>query len=111
MAGTTGSGRRRAPADGGASWFGSIDLGLPGDDDAAHSRFDRGEWRETDAADSRFLSRQARRIAGSGQSAVYRLYRAFVASRAVLGLALLATEVAITSGLAPGSDAFTVIVG
>ncbi|MGV8824410.1 sensor histidine kinase [Methylibium petroleiphilum] len=96
MAGTTGSGRRRAPADGGASWFGSIDLGLPGDDDAAQSRFDRGEWRETDAADSRFLSRQARRIAGSGQSAVYRLYRAFVASRAVLGLALLATEVAIT---------------
>ncbi|KQW69628.1 PAS domain-containing sensor histidine kinase [Methylibium sp. Root1272] len=96
MAGTTGSGRRRAPADGGASWFGSIELGLPGDDDAAQSRFDRGEWRETDAADSRFLSRQARRIAGSGQSAVYRLYRAFVASRAVLGLALLATEVAIT---------------
>ncbi|WP_428420224.1 sensor histidine kinase [Methylibium sp.] len=96
MLGTTGTGRRRAAAAAEASWFGPMDLGSPGDDDAAHSRFDRGEWRETDAADSRFLSRQARRIAGSGQSAVHRLYRAFVASRAVLGLALLATEVAIT---------------
>lgn len=93
---TAGAARRRAPSDPHASWFGPLSDEAGGDDDAAHSRLDRGEWRESDAADSRFLSRQARRIAGSGQSAVHRLYRAFVASRAVLGLALLITEVAIT---------------
>ena len=44
-------------------------------------------------ADSRFLSRQARRIVSAGSSTFERLYRIFVGARAVLGLALLLTQV------------------
>jgi two-component system sensor histidine kinase PilS (NtrC family) len=80
-----------------ASWFGApIDDQAADEYDAAHSRLDRGEWRASDAADSRFLSRQARRIASSGQSGLMLLYRAFVAARAALSVVLLATEVLIT---------------
>ncbi len=89
------SARAAAPADAGElSWFGAdaADERVPGDD-ADHSRFDRGEWRASDAPDSRFLSRQARRIASAGPSGLQRLFRAFVAARAALGVALLGTEV------------------
>jgi two-component system sensor histidine kinase PilS (NtrC family) len=41
--------------------------------------------------DSRFITRQARRIIGSGQTAFQRIYSAFIAARAALGLALIAT--------------------
>jgi len=74
------------------TWFGSIESTL---DDAESSRLDRGEWRASDAPDSRFLSRQARRIASEGASAFTRLYRAFVSARAVLGLLLFATSIVI----------------
>ena len=40
--------------------------------------------------DSRFLSRTAAKVVESGQTAFERLYRAFIAARAALGLALLA---------------------
>ncbi|HSV71809.1 MAG TPA: ATP-binding protein [Methylibium sp.] len=97
----TRAGRTAASADAGElSWFGPIDGEDEADvdgstaavDDAAHSRYDRGEWRASDAPDSRFLSRQARRIASAGPSGLQRLYRAFVAARAALSIALLATE-------------------
>lgn len=70
------------------------------DDFEGHpSRFDLGEWPATDdARDSRFLWRQARRIASTGQSALVRLYRACTAARAALGMVLLATE-ALLAGL------------
>ena len=70
-----------------------------GDDLDRHpSRFDLGEWRATDdGPDSRFLARQARRIASTGQSAQHRLYGAFVAARAALGVVLLGTEVLVAS--------------
>lgn len=51
-------------------------------------------WGETSQpADSRFLSRQARRIVSAGSSTFERLYRIFVGARAVLGIALLLTQV------------------
>jgi two-component system sensor histidine kinase PilS (NtrC family) len=78
------------------SWFGAIGPDDSHEDDAVHSRFDRGEWRASDAPDSRFISRQARRIASVGPSGTQRLYRAFVAARAALSLALLGTELAAT---------------
>lgn len=81
---------------GGLSWFGpphgEDGASVLGPDEGEHSRYDRGEWRASDAPDSRFLSRQARRIAGAGPSGLQRLYRGFVAARAALSIALLATE-------------------
>lgn len=92
--------RGRAAPDGGElSWFGPADadgdMPVPGADDAEHSRYDRGEWRASDAPDSRFLSRQARRIASAGPSGLQRLYQAFVAARAALGVALFVTELLV----------------
>ncbi|MGY4827844.1 ATP-binding protein [Sphaerotilaceae bacterium SBD11-9] len=87
---------RPRPAD--ESWFGA--LGVDGDtqlrDDARaseeESRYD-GSWAAARDAesDSRFLTRQARRIIGSGQTAFQRIYSAFIAARAALGVALIAT--------------------
>jgi len=86
--------RRRAGAnDFDASWFAAIGVG--GDSrahDDADSRFAHG-WGAADTTDSRFLSRQARRIVGSGPTAFERLFRTFVAARAALGVALLAAIV------------------
>lgn len=89
-----------------ASWFGAVGVdGTLDDDDGAHSRYDRGEWRASDTPDSRFMSRQARRIASSGDSGWVRLYRAFVAARAALSVVLLAAEVLISAfGTRPATD-------
>ncbi len=60
---------------------------------AQGSRFVPG-WGETSVpADSHFLSRHARRIVSAGSSTFERLYRIFIGARAVLGLALLLTQV------------------
>lgn len=74
------------------TWFGALESTL---DDAESSRFDRGEWRASEPTDSRFLSRQARRIAGEGASAFSRLYRAFIGARAALGLLLFGTTIVL----------------
>lgn len=74
------------------TWFGSLESTL---EDAEASRLDRGEWRASDTPDSRFLSRQARRIASEGASAFSRLYRAFVSARAALGVLLFGTSIVI----------------
>jgi two-component system sensor histidine kinase PilS (NtrC family) len=51
-------------------------------------------WGDTSRpADSRFLSRQARRIVSAGSSTFERLYRIFVGARAALGVALLLTQI------------------
>ena len=103
------AGRRAAFAD--ESWFGAFsgetdtqlrDDGTPttaaaGDPAASASRFENPSQRsraetETDADkpdDSRFLLREATRVVESGQTAFERLYRAFIAARAALGLALV----------------------
>lgn len=96
MADRAGAGRAAAP-DG--SWFGALDAqDSVAADDAAHSRYDRTDWRAAEgASDSRFLSRQVRRIASAEPGALRRLYRAFVAARAALSVVLLATEILITT--------------
>ena len=51
-------------------------------------------WGETSQpADSRFLSRQAKRIVSAGSSTFERLYRIFIGARAALGVALLLTQI------------------
>ncbi len=60
---------------------------------AEPSRFVPGWGESTQPADSRFLSRQARRIVSAGSSTFERLYRIFVGARAVLGIALLLTQI------------------
>ncbi len=80
------------------SWFGAVGVGPDaqwrddglGDDGESH--FGDG-WASAGGApaDSRFLSRQAQRIVGSGQTAFERIYRAFISARAALGLILMIT--------------------
>ena len=83
----------RTPRPPEESWFGALGVGadtqMTGDawGEETESVFAAG-W-GTPAADSRFLSRQARRIVSSGANAVQRIYRAFVAARAALGLVLV----------------------
>jgi two-component system sensor histidine kinase PilS (NtrC family) len=82
------------------------------DDESAHDDVtapDVGPTGETPAppkpdkpADSRFLSGTAARVVESGQTAVERIYRAFIAARAALGAALVAAlAVGATFGLRP----------
>lgn len=92
---STATGRAQQEAE--STWFGTID-GIA--DDGSHSPLDRGEWHPSDAPDSRFLSRQARRIAASGSSAFVRLYRVFINVRALLGVVLLGALL-LLSMLAP----------
>ncbi|MDP1692833.1 MAG: ATP-binding protein [Burkholderiaceae bacterium] len=61
-------------------------------DGAERSGFVPGWGEASQPADSRFLSRQARRIVSAGSSTFERLYRIFVGARAVLGVALLLTQ-------------------
>lgn len=80
------------------SWFGAI--GVTGDTqlnddttfDDAESRYEAGLAAAAGAtADSRFISRQARRIISAGQTAFDRIYRVFLGARAALGVALILT--------------------
>jgi two-component system sensor histidine kinase PilS (NtrC family) len=81
--------RRRppAPAHADESWFAAVGVGADSGGLGAESRFADG-WRGGEAADSRFLSRQARRLTHGGATAFQRIFRTFVAARAVLGVAL-----------------------
>ena len=65
---------------------------MRGPESASH--FVPGWGDASQPADSRFLSRQARRIVSSGASTFVRLYRVFIGARAVLGIALLLVHVA-----------------
>ncbi|MCW5656276.1 MAG: histidine kinase [Burkholderiaceae bacterium] len=97
--------RTRPPAEG--SWFGA--LGAEGDtgfhaDDGADVRADRAPA-GADAAgeERRQRTREARRIATSGDTAMRRVFRTYVAARAVLGLllALVPWVVALPSVRSP----------
>lgn len=78
------------------SWFGAVGVGADSEHGDAHL-FDAGDsrqardWRgaQQAQADSRFLSRQARRLISAGANAFDRIYRAFLGARAALGLALV----------------------
>jgi two-component system sensor histidine kinase PilS (NtrC family) len=111
-AGTTARDRRRGDRrsdarrrDGGAatladeSLFDAMGDGLDGSGRSAAgpargtSHFVPG-WGETSQpSDSRFLSRQARRIVSAGSSTFERLYRIFIGARVVIGVALLLTQI------------------
>ncbi len=101
-------GERRSAARGGEGWsatvtdeslFDAMGVGLENDarDSAAEAaqraRFVPGWGEASLPADSRFLSRHARRIVSAGSSTFERLYRIFIGARAVLGLALLLTQI------------------
>ena len=97
-------GERRDAAPPLESWFGALgvdaDTHLHDDvgSDDADSRFEGG-WPAAGAAspdDSRFLSREARRIVGAGTTAFQRIYGAYLAARAALGGMLFAALVAGT---------------
>lgn len=101
------------------SWFGAVGMApdTQGRDDGlgddAESRFGEG-WTATEGApaDSRFLSRQAQRIVGSGQSAFERIYRAFISARAALGVALMLTlAVSGLFGVWPGLPVLLLCLG
>jgi two-component system sensor histidine kinase PilS (NtrC family) len=115
--------RLRRPAAADESWFGAFsseadtqmrDDELPDDEatepastgeDAARSR------KPSKPPDSRFLYRAAARVAESGQTAFERIYRAFIAARAALGLALvIALAVGGLFGLRPTTGVILVSV-
>jgi len=80
------------------SWFGAV--GVDGDRhaDERESFFDPG-WLAAgeEAADSRFITREARRVATVQDNALARVYRTYAAARAVVGLVLVSVQAA--SGL------------
>ena len=102
--------RRRKPAPE-ESFFGAIGVGddTPALDDAGvdedESRYEGG-WVGRTEADSRFLSRQARRIVGAGQTTFFRIYRVFLGARAALGVALIFTL--LLAGVLGGRPTFAV---
>lgn len=63
-------------------------------DDSAQSRLENWNSSDRDAADSRFLSRQALRLISGGGSAFQRIYRTFVTARAAVGVALVVAQLA-----------------
>jgi two-component system sensor histidine kinase PilS (NtrC family) len=101
--------RRAVAAD--ESWFGAFSSDGDtqvredelGDEEPVSSRIgDTDEPRLSEPDDSRFLSKTAARVVESGQTAFERIYRAFIAARAALGMALgLALAVGGIFGLRP----------
>jgi two-component system sensor histidine kinase PilS (NtrC family) len=101
--------RRAVAAD--ESWFGAFSSDGDtqvredelSDDEPESSRIgDTDEAGPTEPDDSRFLSKTAARVVESGQTAFERIYRAFIAARAALGVALgLALAVGGIFGLRP----------
>ena len=98
-----GASKRADPAQ---SWFGpGPELEAAEAGDAGESQFDTGsslggawdaiqaESLHEGAEDSQFFFQQARRLVQAGGNAFSRLYRAFLAARAALGLVLVATQV------------------
>ena len=91
--------RTRRPVAADESWFGAFssdgdtqlrDDEPPYDDAPAATPKPESAARAKPepASDSRFMSRAAARVVESGQTAFERIYRAFIAARAALGLAL-----------------------
>lgn len=77
----------------GLSWFGPSDAEALGDEPDTAAEAQPGAT-DSQGTDPPFFFHQARRLVDSGGSAFQRLYRAFLAARAALGLALLATQAA-----------------
>ena len=90
-------GGKAARASGPAAWLAALGVGgETGFERAAASGGPDSEWGEGPSPDdSRFTSRQARRPTGPHDSAQRRVFRTYLAARAVLGLALLVAQAAI----------------
>jgi len=75
------------------SWFGAIGVDGERHSGAGESFFDPG-WLAAgeEAADSRFITREARRVATAQDTALARVYRTYAAARAVVGLVLVAVQ-------------------
>jgi two-component system sensor histidine kinase PilS (NtrC family) len=86
--------RRNAPPPD-ESWFGAVGVDGDAQDDARESFFDPG-WLAAgeEAPDSRFVTREARRVATAQDTALARVYRTYAAARAVVGLVLVAAQAA-----------------
>jgi two-component system, NtrC family, sensor histidine kinase PilS len=101
------------------SWFGAVDMTPEsqwrdeGPADDAESRFgDAWPGAGSVPAGSRFLSRQAQRIVGTGQTAFERIYRTFISARAALGVTLLITlGVSALFGVWPGLTVLLLCLG
>ncbi|HWP18128.1 MAG TPA: ATP-binding protein [Burkholderiaceae bacterium] len=94
---------RRGTGEGSSaeSWFAALGVGQDTqlEDDATHGESRYSDWTTEGApADSRFLSRQARRLIASPQPSFLRIYRAFLGARAAVGLLLLVTQIAAHLG-------------
>ncbi|MCA0244955.1 MAG: histidine kinase [Proteobacteria bacterium] len=90
------SDRRSAPPPGAdESWFGAVGFDAERASDLHEAMTDAG-WPAAGegAVDSRFLSREARRVATAPDSALARIYRTYAAARALVGLVLVAAQVA-----------------
>ena len=87
--------RSEQPSVSDESWFGA--LGVDGDRhaDTRESFFDPG-WLAAgeENPDSRYLTREARRVATAQDNALARVYRTYAAARAVVGLVLVAAQAA-----------------
>jgi two-component system sensor histidine kinase PilS (NtrC family) len=86
--------RSRDAEPAGDSWFGALAGGRGSTQQPPHaeSMLDEGEG----GAESRFLAREARRIVSGEGNALRRVFRGYVAARAVLGIALVLTPWAMT---------------
>jgi two-component system, NtrC family, sensor histidine kinase PilS len=88
--------RSRGAEAAGDSWFGAL-AGATGPSTLQHhadpeSMLDEGEG----GAESRFLAREARRIVAGEGNALRRVFKGYVAARAVLGIALVLTPWVMT---------------
>ena len=89
--------RPEAPKPVDESWFAALGVSNDTqiDEDAAAGRDSRyTDWGGPEGEDSRFLTRQARRMLGVAQPSFQRIYRAFLGARVAVGVLLLGAQVA-----------------
>lgn len=95
-----------SPPSGGDSWLDALGFGEPVRAGPEGESTLDPRWVESEQglADSRFLSRQARRMVSADESAHRRVYRTYLTARAVLGVVLVLSQGAIDllGGPAPG---------
>jgi two-component system sensor histidine kinase PilS (NtrC family) len=75
------------------SWFGAVGVAADSQGESSESFFDPGWLAAGDTPpDSRFISREARRIVAAQDNALVRVYRTYAAARAVVGVVLVAAQ-------------------
>lgn len=74
------------------SWFAALGVNQDTQLDDDHDESGFAAWGRLPGGDSRFLTRQARRLLGSAQASFDRIYRAFLGARMAVGVVLLGTQ-------------------